>query len=59
MARVTVKFVSDQINVMRAHDGSIVDGDPEDPIEKTDFWTFARDTRSSDPNWVLVATASG
>ena len=58
-ARVTVKFVSDQINVIRAHDGSIVDGDPEHPIEKTDFWTFARDTRSTDPNWVLVATASG
>ena len=58
-ARVTVKFVSDQINVLRAHDGSIVDGDPDTPIEKTDFWTFARDTRSGDPNWVLVTTASG
>ena len=58
-ARVTVKFVSDQINVLRAHDGSIVDGDPEHPTEKTDFWSFARDTHSADPNWVLVATASG
>lgn len=58
-ARVTVKIVSDQINVIRAHDGSIVDGDPDHPIEKTDFWTFARDTRSTDPNWVLVATDSG
>ena len=59
MARVTVKFVSDQINVLRAHDGSIVDGDPDSPTEKTDFWSFARDTRSTDPNWVLVTTASG
>jgi predicted lipid-binding transport protein (Tim44 family) len=59
MARVNVKLVSDQLNVLRAHDGSVVDGDPEHPTEKTDFWTFARDTRSSDPNWVLVATASG
>ena len=58
-ARVTVKFVTDQVNVLRAHDGSVVDGHPEDPAEKTDFWTFARDTRSSDPNWVLVTTASG
>jgi predicted lipid-binding transport protein (Tim44 family) len=58
-ARVTVKFVSDQINVLRAHDGSIVDGDPNSPVEKTDFWSFARDTGSGDPNWVLVATASG
>jgi predicted lipid-binding transport protein (Tim44 family) len=59
MARVTVKFVTDQINVLRAHDGSIVDGHPEEPTEKIDFWTFARDTGSGDPNWVLMATASG
>lgn len=58
-ARVTVKFVSEQINVLRAHDGSIVDGDPNGTIEKTDFWTFARDIRSRDPNWALTATASG
>jgi len=59
VARVTVRFVSDQINLLRAHDGSIVDGDPQHAVEKTDFWSFARDTRSADPNWVLVATSSG
>jgi predicted lipid-binding transport protein (Tim44 family) len=58
-ARVTVKLVSHQINVTRAMDGTIVDGDPDHPVEKTDYWTFARDTRSADPNWVLVATGSG
>lgn len=58
-AEVTTKLVSEQINVTRAVDGSIVDGNPEQPAEKTDFWSFARDTRSSDPNWVLVATSSG
>ena len=58
-AQATVKLVSQQINVTRAMDGSIVDGDPEHPIEKTDYWTLARDTRSTDPNWVLVATSSG
>ena len=58
-AHITVKFVSDQINVLRAHDGSIVDGDPDHAIEKTDFWSFTRDTRASDPNWILVTTASG
>jgi predicted lipid-binding transport protein (Tim44 family) len=59
IAQVTVRLVSEQINVLRAHDGSIVDGDPEHPIEKTDFWTLSRDTRSNDPNWALVATGSG
>jgi predicted lipid-binding transport protein (Tim44 family) len=57
-AFVTVKFVSDQTNVTRAADGTIVDGDPDHVIEKTDFWTFARNTRSQDPNWLLVATRS-
>jgi predicted lipid-binding transport protein (Tim44 family) len=58
-ARVTVKLVSDQIHVLRAHDGSVVDGDPDNLIEKTDYWTFARDTTSSDPNWLLIATGAG
>lgn len=58
-AQITVKLVSRQINVTRAMDGSIVDGDPEHPTEKTDYWTFARETRSTDPNWVLIATSSG
>jgi predicted lipid-binding transport protein (Tim44 family) len=57
-ARIILRFVSDQTNVTRAADGSIVDGDPEHSVEKTDYWTFTRDTRSTDPNWVLAATSS-
>ena len=57
-ARIVVRFVSEQINVTRATDSSIVDGDPEHPVEKTDYWTFTRDTRSTDPNWLLAATSS-
>jgi len=55
---VTVKFVSEQINVTRAADGSVVDGNPDQVEEKTDLWTFARSRRSRDPNWMLVATHS-
>ena len=58
-AHVTVKFVSDQVNATRAADGSVIDGDPDRVVEKTDFWTFSRDVRSRDPNWQLVATRSG
>lgn len=57
-AFVTVKFVSQQINVTRDENGDVVDGDPHKVIGVTDFWTFTRDTRSSDPNWALVATQS-
>jgi predicted lipid-binding transport protein (Tim44 family) len=58
IAHVTVKFVSDQVNVTRAADGTVVDGEPDRVVEKTDIWTFARDTRARDPNWHLVATRS-
>jgi predicted lipid-binding transport protein (Tim44 family) len=57
-AHLTVKFVSEQITCMRNESGDVVDGDPEKVNEVTDFWTFARDTRSTDPNWTLVATGS-
>ena len=58
VAHVTVKFVSEQINVVRDADGEVVDGDPNAVTEVTDFWTFSRDTRAKDPNWILVATRS-
>jgi predicted lipid-binding transport protein (Tim44 family) len=57
-AQVTVKFVSEQINASRDRNGAVIDGDPEKPIDVTDIWTFARDTRSRDPNWALVETSS-
>jgi predicted lipid-binding transport protein (Tim44 family) len=57
-AFVTVKFVSDQINVTRDAKGEVVDGDPNHVSSNTDIWTFARNTRSRDPNWTLVATGS-
>jgi predicted lipid-binding transport protein (Tim44 family) len=57
-AFITVKFVSEQVNVTRDAEGRIVDGDPNHVTKVTDIWTFARNTRSRDPNWALVATRS-
>jgi predicted lipid-binding transport protein (Tim44 family) len=57
-ARVTVKFVSQQINVTKDQEGRIIDGDPSEVANITDIWTFARQVKSRDPNWVLVATES-
>jgi predicted lipid-binding transport protein (Tim44 family) len=56
-AIVTVKFVSEQINVTRDAEGTVVEGDPQRIAVVTDVWTFSRNTRSRDPNWLLVATA--
>jgi len=57
-ALVTIKFVTEQTSVVKDSEGRIVDGDPAAISEITDIWTFSRDTRSRDPNWVLVETAS-
>lgn len=57
-ALVTVKFVTEQINVTRDSKGEIVHGDPDHVAEITDIWTFARDTKNDDPNWALVETRS-
>lgn len=58
-ARVTVHFTSEQLNVTRDKDGTLLDGDPKNPETVSDQWTFAREVRSRDPNWFLVETASG
>lgn len=57
-AQVTVRFVSSLVSATRDKTGQVVDGDPSHVAEVTDVWTFARDVRSSDPNWKLVATES-
>ncbi len=58
VAHITVKFVSEQVNAVLDSEGGVVEGNPNLVINVTDFWTFARDTASRDPNWFLVATRS-
>ena len=55
-AHVTLRIVSELISATRNKAGEVIDGDPETVAEVKDVWTFARDTRSRDPNWKLVAT---
>ena len=57
-AVVTVRFVSEQINVTRNADGQVADGNPNEVQKVVDLWTFRRDTKSSDPNWSLIKTES-
>lgn len=57
-ALVTVKFVTEQVNVTRDKEGRVIDGDPNHVATVTDIWTFARNVRARDPNWHLVETRS-
>ena len=58
LAHVTVRFVSQQVNVTRDAQGGIISGDPSRPEEVIDLWTFERNVHSSDPNWLLSETAT-
>ena len=59
IAEITVKFVSEIISLTKNADGVVIEGDPMTQRKVTEVWTFARDTSSSDPNWLLIATDEG
>jgi predicted lipid-binding transport protein (Tim44 family) len=56
--QITVRIVSQLISATYDKADKLIDGDAENVAEVNDLWTFARDTRSRDPNWKLVATES-
>ena len=55
-AFITVHFTADIAAVTRDADGNVIGGTLTDAIETNDSWTFSRNLRSSDPNWLLVET---
>jgi len=57
VADVTVRFVTDQINMTTGRDGEVVTGS-DAVTELTDLWTFQRDLTSGDSTWKLVGTGS-
>ncbi|KRB62973.1 calcium-binding protein [Rhizobium sp. Root708] len=57
-AQITMRIASQLISVTYDKDEKLIDGDAENVADVNDLWTFARDTRSRDPNWKLVATES-
>ncbi len=56
IAHITVRFVSELVTAVRDRMGNVVEGDLKAVRSVTDVWTFARDVRSPNPNWRLVAT---
>ena len=57
-AEVTATFESEIMLAGYDPAGQLIEGDAKTPHQVAEVWTFARDTRSNDPNWTLVATAS-
>ena len=54
--QVTVDFVSEIITCIKDKEKKIVSGSPDKIKTIYDTWTFSRDLRSTNPNWLLVNT---
>ncbi len=53
---VTVDFVSEIISCVKDKDNKILSGDPEKVRKVFDTWKFSKDSRSNNPNWLLIDT---
>ena len=58
VAEITLAFSARLISATTDEAGTVVEGDASAVRDVTDVWTFTRDVRARDPNWVLIATSS-
>jgi len=56
MAYITVDFDVEETTVTRDAAGNVVGGSPDRVFSVEDIWTFTRDVRAQDPNWILIET---
>ena len=55
---VTVDFVSEIITCIKDKDKKIISGNAEKIKTVYDTWVFAKDIKSSNPNWLLIDTTT-
>ena len=53
---VTVDFVSEIISCIKDKNNKILSGDTNKVKKVFDTWIFSKDSRSSNPNWLLIDT---
>lgn len=58
MIQLSVKFACKLISATKDASGKVVEGAPDQVVDVIDIWTFARQARSPNPNWHLIATES-
>jgi predicted lipid-binding transport protein (Tim44 family) len=57
IADISVRFVTDQVNLTSGRDGAVVQG-TDAVTEIIDLWTFERNLAVPDPTWRLVSARS-
>lgn len=53
---IRLRFMTEQTHVIRSNKGTILEGSPQQVEEIVDIWTFSRNVRANNPNWILVET---
>lgn len=56
-ALMTIRFEAEVVSATRDRDGNLIEGNADQVRTIADEWTFARNPKSRDPNWKLVATS--
>lgn len=56
ISQVTIQFKAEVVSATRDAEGNLIEGNADQVVTIADEWTFARNTKSRDPNWKLVAT---
>ncbi len=56
IAQIKVQFDADIATVTRDAQGIVIAGSLSDALQTNDIWTFERDLKSGDPNWILIDT---
>jgi predicted lipid-binding transport protein (Tim44 family) len=56
MAVIAVRFDADIAAITRDAEGHVVAGSLSDAVQTHDLWTFSRNVRVDDPNWILIET---
>ena len=56
IARITVRFDADIAGVTRDKNGKVIAGSLSDAVQLRDIWSFERNVRDADPNWLLAET---
>jgi len=55
IAKIKMKFLTEQINLVKDEEGNVVEGDPKHIESIEDEWEFERNIKSSNPNWQIIA----
>jgi predicted lipid-binding transport protein (Tim44 family) len=56
-ANVGIRFYAEVVSATRDGEGTLIEGNADQVNTIADEWTFARNPKSRDPNWKLVATS--